>query len=168
MDSRSFCNDPKVQEEDEIMTDERQVKILLVDDEIFNLILLENLVTTCFPNVVIDKALNGKIALEMVLQQDAENSPFEVIFTDIGMPEMDGFESSEKMIQSFKTGKLKVQPYIIAITAFTSEKVKEKAYKIGMQKFLTKPAKMQRVQEIVIQYLNQRDSGKNKPNIQLR
>lgn len=68
MDSRSFCNDPKVQEEDEIMTDERQVKILLVDDEIFNLILLENLVTTCFPNVVIDKALNGKIALEMVLQ----------------------------------------------------------------------------------------------------
>ena len=105
--------------------DDRECKILLVDDQVFNLILLENLIVTNFPNALIDKALNGKIALDMVLEQDDAGSPFELIFMDINMPEMDGFESSRLINQSYKDGKLAFKPYIAAITAYTSEAKKQ-------------------------------------------
>ena len=39
--------------------DDRTVKILLADDQVFNLILLENLITSIFPNAVIETSMNG-------------------------------------------------------------------------------------------------------------
>lgn len=74
--------------------DDCLIKILLVDDQVFNLILLENLISDTFPNAVFETALNGKLALDKVKEADAEKKPFELIFMDINMPEMDGIESS--------------------------------------------------------------------------
>mmetsp|Transcript_25262 Transcript_25262/g.33804 ORF Transcript_25262/g.33804 Transcript_25262/m.33804 type:complete len:97 (+) Transcript_25262:1885-2175(+) len=53
-----------------LVKDERSVRILLVDDQVFNLIVLENLIIECFPNATIDTALNGKIALDKVIEED--------------------------------------------------------------------------------------------------
>lgn len=39
--------------------DERAIKILLVDDQVFNNILLENLISAYFPNASYDKEING-------------------------------------------------------------------------------------------------------------
>ena len=76
---------------------------------------------TYFPKADIKQALNGKIALDMVMENDAEAQPFEVVFMDINMPEMDGFESHRRIMQNYLEGKLSVQPYVAAITAYTSE-----------------------------------------------
>ena len=63
----SITNDYQDEDHDEAMSkDERKVIILLVDDQVFNLILLENLIGTIFPNAVFETALNGKLALEKV------------------------------------------------------------------------------------------------------
>ena len=124
-------------------TDERKVRILLVDDQVFNLILLENLIMSNFPNAVFETALNGKLALEKVSESDAAGLPFELILMDINMPEMDGLESSSLILARFNQGKLSTKPFIAAITAYTSEDMKKKAISNGMEKFLTKPAQIQ-------------------------
>lgn len=80
--------------------------MLIVDDQVFNLIVLENLISASFPNAKIEKAMNGKIALETVEQKDREAEPFDMIFMDINMPEMDGIESTRSIKQRFNTGNL--------------------------------------------------------------
>ena len=42
------------------------MKILLADDQVFNLILLENLIISIFPNAIIESSMNGKLAVEKV------------------------------------------------------------------------------------------------------
>ncbi len=74
--------------------DTRQIKILLADDESFNLILLESMIQEMFPNAVIEQAMNGKLAFESVKAADEANAPFELIYMDINMPEMDGVDAS--------------------------------------------------------------------------
>ena len=82
--------------------DDRSVKILLADDQVFNLIVLEGTISNNFPNATFETAINGKQALEKVQECDAVGSPVEVIFMDIGMPEMDGCESSSLISKLFR------------------------------------------------------------------
>ena len=44
-----------------------------------------------FPNAYMETALNGKLAFDKVEASDALETPFDLIFMDINMPEMDGF-----------------------------------------------------------------------------
>ena len=44
-----------------------------------------------FPNACMETALNGKLAFDKVKASDASETPFDLIFMDINMPEMDGF-----------------------------------------------------------------------------
>ena len=55
--------------------DDRSVKILLADDQVFNLILLKDTITTNFPNATFETAINGKLALEKVQECDAVGYP---------------------------------------------------------------------------------------------
>lgn len=100
----------------------------MVDDQVFNLILLESLIKCNFPNAILKTSLNGKLALEEVMAGDQAQQPFDLIFMDIGMPEMDGFEASSLICKSFREGELTSKPYIAAITAYTSEEMKKKAF----------------------------------------
>ena len=132
------------------------MRILLVDDETFNLILLENLIQMNFPNIKMETALNGKLAFDKVKAADTQGTPFDLVFMDINMPEMDGFQSSKLICSSFKMLKLKTKPYIAAITAYTSDEMKRKAYINGMDKFLTKPAQIQHVYTVIKRVLDRR------------
>lgn len=110
-------------------------------------------------NCAIETALNGRIALEKVIENDKEGTPFDIIFMDINMPEMDGFESSRLISKEFREGRLTVMPYISAITAYTSEGMKQNSTRCGMQKFLTKPAEFDLVFGLISDFLNDRDNG---------
>ncbi len=127
-------------EEFDAITDEREIRILLVDDQAFNLILLESLIMTNFPNAQCETALNGKLAFDKVVQNDRAGTKFDLILMDINMPEMDGIESSRLITKEFKEGRISAKPFISAITAYTSEQMNRKALENGMEKFLTKPA----------------------------
>ena len=129
--------------------DDRTVKILLADDQVFNLILLEGLITSIFPNAIIETSMNGKLAVEKVEECETAGSPIEIIFMDIGMPEMDGLEASSLIQKKYQEGQLSSKPYIAAITAYTSEEMKRKATSNGMEKFLTKPAMIQNVTRLI-------------------
>lgn len=140
------------------LKDERQVRILLVDDQAFNLICLENLIESSFANSVIETALNGQIALDKVIENDKEGTTFDIIFMDINMPVMDGNESSRLINKEFREGRLSSKPFISAITAYTSEEMKRKSINCGMQKFLTKPAQFDRVFALISDVLNEKEN----------
>ena len=116
------------------------MRILLVDDQAFNLIVLENLIESSFPNAACEKAINGKLALETVIENDKAGTPFDMIFMDINMPEMDGNESARLITKEHQEGRLAHKPFISAITAYTSEETRKEALNSGMEHFLTKPA----------------------------
>ena len=147
-----------------IAPDERRIRVLLVDDQVFNLILLENLIQSSFPNAQFEQALNGKLALDKVIEFDRAGTPFEMIFMDINMPEMDGIESSAQITTQFKQGKISSKPFIAAITAYTSEEMKFKSMSNGMEKFLTKPANTQVIYNMIKKFIDARERNWSQPS----
>lgn len=116
------------------------INILAVDDEPFNLDLIE-LAFLDSTHVKLTKATNGKEGLEKVLSLDIE-----VILLDLRMPVMDGLEMLEKLKSDSKLSKIPV----IVVTANSEEK--HKALSMGANDFLSKPVD---VEELKLRTFNQ-------------
>ena len=69
----------------------RTRKILVVDDNSYNLLVMEIILSDITEGPDIHTALNGQLAVEKVLLS-REESPFNYIFMDLQMPVMDGFQ----------------------------------------------------------------------------
>ena len=70
-------------------------KILIVDDEEFTRQLLKQLfVQICGDKIDCDEAADGAQALKKVTDYSADN-PYILVFMDLNMPVMNGFESSK-------------------------------------------------------------------------
>jgi signal transduction histidine kinase/DNA-binding response OmpR family regulator len=104
----------------------KNLHFLLVDDEEFNLHLLKNILRKW--EVSFTEATNGKMAVELVYGQK-----FDLIFMDVRMPVMDGFESSKQIL------KLRPGTKIIALTAANNQDDMKKSRESGMLGFLQKP-----------------------------
>jgi two-component system sensor histidine kinase/response regulator len=70
------------------------------------------------------------------IQQNAQDAPYDVVFMDWRMPNMDGLEAS-RLIKADTS--LKNAPAIIMVTAFGLEEVREEAERMGLDGFLIKP-----------------------------
>lgn len=109
--------------------DSGTVKILLVDDIEDNLLVLEALLKR--PDVELLKALSGRQALELLLEQDVA-----LALIDVQMPEMDGFELAELMRGTNRTSHVP----IIFVTAGMQEQGRVfRGYDAGAVDFLFKP-----------------------------
>lgn len=82
-----------------------------------------------------DVAFNGFEALDALRRQ-----PYDVIFMDAEMPEMDGREATMAIRKIFPANQ---QPHIIAMTAGTSQCNRESLLSIGMNDYVTKPLKLE-------------------------
>lgn len=106
-----------------------RVKILIVDDLKENHLVMESVLID--PELDIMKAMCGEEALSLCLEHD-----FAVIFMDVQMPGMDGFETAELLRSIEKT---KLIP-IIFVTAISKEqKSIFKGYEVGAIDYLPKP-----------------------------
>jgi two-component system, sensor histidine kinase and response regulator len=103
-------------------------KILIVDDERFNLNMLIDLLK---PSYRIMAANSGQKALNAV----QSSSPPDLILLDVMMPEMDGFEVCRR-IKAMEV--LKNIP-ILFITALSDTESKIKAFQVGGADYLNKP-----------------------------
>jgi len=126
-------------------------RILLVDDlEINREIVIALLEPT---GLAIDCAENGKVAVKMVTGAD---KPYDVIFMDLQMPEMNGFEAAIKIRQfeeSSSERNVKQIP-IIAMTASVSRVDIEKCLETGMNEHIGLPMDIEEVLEKLRFYLN--------------
>ncbi len=104
------------------------MKVLIVEDNEENLLLLKDLLV--FHGHEVIEARSG---IEAVLSALAHRP--DVVFMDIRMPAMDGFEARRIIKNHPQVGKAR----IIALTAFALEKKKEKILEAGFDGYMTKP-----------------------------
>jgi len=69
----------------------------------------------------------------------------DLVIMDLGLPGMNGIETAKKLKESPKTALIPV----IALTAWREEDSKDKALEAGMVEYLTKPARPQRLKQII-------------------
>lgn len=118
----------------------RKINILAVDDEPFNLDLIE-FAFMDIPGVNIIKAVNGQDALDKFESCDPD-----VVLLDLRMPVMNGLEALEILKSDSKFSKIPV----IVVTANSEEK--NKALQLGANDFLSKPVD---TEELKLRTLNQ-------------
>jgi CheY-like chemotaxis protein len=98
--------------------------------------------------IAIDCAENGKEALQMYTQSP---SGYDVVFMDVQMPEMDGYEATRR-IRASDAPRSKTVP-IIAMTANVFREDIEKCLAAGMNDHLGKPLKIDEVMTKLQNYL---------------
>lgn len=103
------------------------VKVLIVDDNDNNRLTL-NLLLEDIAGVEVSEAEDGQIAVEMCVRQN-----FDLVFMDIMMPNMDGFEAT-KLIKQVQKNCM-----IIALSALDDQTSKNKMLSLGAEDYLTKP-----------------------------
>ena len=138
--------DPAETGEAEEMDDFTGRRLLLVDDVAINReIVLAVLEPT---NIEIDCAENGQIALNMFTE---EPDRYDVIFMDVQMPEMDGYQATRR-IRELDAPRAKTVP-IIAMTANVFREDIEKALDAGMNAHIAKPVDFDEVLILLREYL---------------
>ena len=89
----------------------------------------------------IDTAMDGKKAVELYLTQ----GPYDLIFMDLQMPKLDGYEATKKIRDSESSSRVP----IIAMTAYDMEGVKDRCISAGMDDFIAKPFRLKDFNEII-------------------
>jgi len=127
-------------------------EILIVDDDSFNLMALESILSKFKLKSV--RAFNGEQALQKIKEKHQlfpEKTAFSLVFMDYHMPIKDGIETTEEIRRMIITQNLKEFP-IIACTAFGARDLVEKWEEAGMSEFLVKPISFQRLEKILRKY----------------
>lgn len=123
--------------------------ILVAEDVPFNMTLMVALLNQLIPGSEVVEVPNGRQAVNV-----AERIKVDMIFMDIQMPIMDGFEAT-RMIRQIELNHQVDKPVpIIAVTAFTLNKEKERCINAGMNDFLTKPIEKDAIYRMLVKYLN--------------
>ena len=112
--------------------DLKGLRILLVEDNAFNQMVAVDTLNDLIEELIIDLAENGVVALEKLKAGD-----YDIVLMDIQMPEMDGFEASERIRSDFSSPKNQIP--IMAMTANVTLEEVEKCFKSGMTAHISKP-----------------------------
>ncbi|THY15226.1 hypothetical protein D6D01_07960 [Aureobasidium pullulans] len=119
---------------------------LIVDDNAINLKILQSYLKKL--GCTVATATNG---LEAVEVYKATKTAFDIVFMDISMPIMDGFEASRK-IREYETSsseQVKQPTYIIALTGLGSDSSRQEAAISGIDQFHTKPVKLDHIRTLL-------------------
>ena len=122
------------------------VSILLVEDNLVNQKLAVMILNKA--GYKVDVAVNGREAVEKF---SAAPEKYDMIFMDVQMPEMDGKEATEILRAKGYT-----QVPIVAMTAHAMKGDREMCIQAGMNDYITKPIKRERVFDIITQYVFKR------------
>lgn len=119
------------------------MRVLLVEDEEFNLMVLEEMIRIFYPNVIIETAVNGQLGYEILKEQN-----FDLILSDINMPVLDGYGLIKKIKEE-----LQLSTPTIAVTAFAVQGDKEKILLAGFDDYVSKPIDMSELEKALAKYL---------------
>ncbi len=124
---------------------------LVVDDSEDNRILMSSLLKGS--KVKLELAVNGLEALKKF-----ETGTYDIVFMDIQMPEMDGFETTAKLRELESAGK-RVRTWVVALTAMAMREDVQKALKAGCDDYLTKPMRKNTFYSYLVDFA----AGRTKP-----
>ncbi|MEN8190504.1 MAG: response regulator, partial [Thermodesulfobacteriota bacterium] len=106
------------------------VRILLAEDEYINTTLAVTLLEQ--EGMIVTAVENGRLAIEAL-----ETNHFDILFLDIQMPELDGYQTTRLIRELEKNSREHLT--IIAMTANALEGDRERCLEVGMDDYLSKP-----------------------------
>lgn len=118
------------------------LKILLVEDNVINQRIAKTMLEDF--GCKVDIAANGK----EVLQKIDKLTAYQLIFMDIGLPDISGFDVVLRLRQD---SSLKNIP-IVAMTAHILERDRDQAYHAGMNKIVPKPINYDEIAQVLEEY----------------
>jgi len=119
------------------------MKILIAEDEPFNITVIEEMVKIFYPQAIIESAEDGRIAYEML-----QKNRYDLLLSDINMPNMDGYGLIEKV-----KNELKLTLPCVAVTAFAIQGDKEKLLLAGFDDYISKPIDMGELENTLKKFL---------------
>ncbi|MFN8699473.1 MAG: ATP-binding protein [Flavobacteriales bacterium] len=120
----------------------RDMNILIAEDNLINQNVLLYMLETL--GLKADVVSNGKEAIRQLSQKR-----YGMLFLDVQMPEMDGL-----LTAAWIRAHSKYQPYIICMTANSSEEDRSKSTEAGMDDFIPKPFDLNRIREALLHALS--------------
>lgn len=115
------------------LADENPLRILIADDVQLNQTLLKFMLAKF--GYTADFAFNGEEAFQAIIRQ-----PYDVVFMDMIMPEMNGIEATKHIRSRFPE---EPRPRIIALTGGTAHDDREQCLAAGMDDYLSKPVSIE-------------------------
>lgn len=124
-----------------------KLQILIADDDLLGQKVLKSMIEK--KNWESTIVSNGREVLD-----ELDRNSYHVILLDIYMPQMDGFEAIKKIRQMEKERQVAKPIPIIAITAASAEKEREKCRELGINEYILKPVKKKTLFETINKVLN--------------
>ena len=128
------------------------MKILSVDDKVENLYLLESMLKGAGCGYEVVSAHNGVEAL-----QKLEQEKFDLIISDILMPQMDGFELCHQVKQR---DDLRHIPFIFYTATYTEKKDEELGLRLGASRFIIKPVEPENFLAMLREVIQEYEAGR--------
>jgi PAS domain S-box-containing protein len=126
---------------------EKNIKILIAEDNYMNMLFAKSLVEKLIPGCEIIEAENGKEAVTA-----AKNYIPDLIFMDFQMPEMSGNEAVKEIRKAEKKTGRRIP--VIGLTAVAVNTELEKSLELGMDDFVTKPVDVEKFKSVLKKYLD--------------
>jgi len=130
-----------------IVSHRREPKVLIVDDDAVNLLVLDSFLKQF--GLPTESAINGKEALNKIM---GNPEGFGLVLMDCQMPVMDGFEATKALIRKMNKNQLPAIP-IIGCTAFNGQDKLSECLRCGMKEVLSKPVMKEKLGEIIKKYM---------------
>ena len=119
----------------------KNLNVLIIDDNKLNIIVLKKILEDF--GVKADSANNGKVGLKKFKEKN-----YQLIFMDIHMPEMDGWETTKKIRE------LNKDVIIFGLSANVTKEAIDKALESGMNNYLSKPFKKEHLYKLLFFHFN--------------
>ena len=120
----------------------KKLKILIVDDDRVSRLLIAKMVGVISKEILY--AGNGAEAIKF----SSENSDLDLIFMDLSLPEIDGYEAT-KRIRKFDS-----KIIIIAQTAYGFSEDRDKAIEAGCNEYISKPINKRLLHKLIFKYFS--------------
>jgi PAS domain S-box-containing protein len=124
---------------DNVIPMKDKLNILVAEDHPIHQMLMERILYKL--GHTYDSASNGYEVMDLL-----RKNSYDLIFMDLQMPEMDGFETGETILRELPE---QHRPYIIAVTSSSSQKDKDLCLSLGMIDYVNKPIKFNTIKNVL-------------------
>ena len=132
------------QAEDGPARDSASLRALIVEDNPVNLKVVQRMLTKAWDGIHISAVVSGEDCLARVRDEH-----FDVILMDCQMPGLDGFETTRRLRADG------IQTPVVACTANTTDKIRDRCLDAGMNDYMAKPVKVPGLKKVLEKWLPQ-------------
>jgi len=128
-------------------------KALLVDDNAYNLLALTHQLRSLDIDSI--SAVDGELAIQEVLKNQGHNNQcknFSIIFMDVEMPRLDGFETTRILRKKMLEGEISFIP-IIGVSGHNPKEKRKECLLSGMNDLVIKPVTPQMLIEMILKWV---------------